>query len=145
VAEVIGHGQALQAPAVGQAVADEIHAPHLVDLGGNVQRHALGWRPASLLALAHGQVGIAVQPVHPLVIDPGEVRAQQVVHAPVAEAPARMGNLDDLRLQRLGLRAGYRCVAIAVSAQPHKPAGVPLGHLMLGNQLPDGVPPDLWG
>ena len=44
-----------------------------------------------------------------------------------------------------GLRAGDRRVAIAVSAQPHKPAGVPLGHLMLGNQLPDGVPLDLWG
>jgi len=79
------------------------------------------------------------------VIDPGEVHPQQVVHAPVAEAPARMGDLDDLRLQCLSLGAGNRCVAIAVSAQPHKPAGVPLGHLMLADQLPDGFPLDLWG
>jgi hypothetical protein len=56
-----------------------------------------------------------------------------------------MGDLDDLRLQCLSLGAGNRCVAIAVSAQPHKPAGVPLGHLMLADQLPDGFPLDLWG
>jgi hypothetical protein len=56
-----------------------------------------------------------------------------------------MGDLDDLRLQRLGLGTGHRCVAIAVSAQPHKPAGAPLGHLMLVDQLPDGIPLDLWG
>jgi hypothetical protein len=37
VAEVIGHGQALDAPPVGQAVADEVHAPHLVDALGDVQ------------------------------------------------------------------------------------------------------------
>ena len=72
VAEVVGHGQTLQAPAVGQAVADEVHAPHFVDPGGDVQRRALGRRPAHLLAPAHGQVGIAVQPVHPLVIDARE-------------------------------------------------------------------------
>ena len=36
VAEVIGHGQALDAPATGQAVADEVHAPHLVDALGDV-------------------------------------------------------------------------------------------------------------
>jgi hypothetical protein len=31
MAEVIGYGQAFDAPAIGQAVRDEIHAPHLVD------------------------------------------------------------------------------------------------------------------
>jgi hypothetical protein len=37
VAEVVGHGQTFQAPAAGQAVTDEVHAPHLIDLGGDVQ------------------------------------------------------------------------------------------------------------
>jgi hypothetical protein len=34
---------------------------------------------------------------------------------------------------------------VAVSAQPHKPAGSPLGQLMLAHQLPNGLPLDLWG
>jgi hypothetical protein len=59
VAEVIGHGQTLDAPAVGQAVADEVHAPDLIDRLGDLQRHALAvgrltflrLRTASLAAL----------------------------------------------------------------------------------------------
>ena len=42
VAEVVGHRRALQAPAVGQTVADEIHAPYLVDAAGQLRWHALG-------------------------------------------------------------------------------------------------------
>src|SRR5574337_400144 len=30
VTEVVGHRQALDAPAVGQAVADKVHAPHFI-------------------------------------------------------------------------------------------------------------------
>lgn len=89
MAEIVSHGQALQAPAVGKSVADEIHAPHLVDFGGDVQWRAIGRWSAHLLALAHRQVRIAVQPVHALVVDGGEVCAQQVVHTSMAEAPAR--------------------------------------------------------
>lgn len=116
VAEVVGHGQALDAPPVGQAVADEVHAPHLVDALGDVQGRALHHRALGLLALANRQIGRAVEPVHPLVIDAREVVAQQVVHAPVAKAPAHMRDLDDLVLQRLGLCAGHRWVPVAVSA-----------------------------
>ena len=96
VTEVVGHGQALQAPYVGQAVADEVHAPYLVHLGGDVQRRALGQWPAHLLALAHCQVGLGVQPVHAFVIDAGKVRAQQVVHTPVSEATACMPDLSTI-------------------------------------------------
>ena len=56
----VRHGQALDAPAVGQAVADEIHAPHLIDLLRHLERHALTGRPFGLLALPHRQLGDAV-------------------------------------------------------------------------------------
>lgn len=39
--ETYGHRQAFNAPTVGQAVTDEIHAPHLIDTLGQLQRHAL--------------------------------------------------------------------------------------------------------
>ena len=68
-AEVVGHGQAIQAPSVAEAVTDEVHAPHLVDPSCDVQRRALGGWPANLLALAHRQVGLDVKPVHAIVID----------------------------------------------------------------------------
>jgi hypothetical protein len=58
VAVVVGYEQALQASPVGQPVADEVHSPHLLDSGGDVQRRALGHgaydlrlRTAELVAL----------------------------------------------------------------------------------------------
>jgi hypothetical protein len=57
MAEVVGHRQALDAPAVGQAVADEVHAPYLIDRFGDLQRHALAGRALRLLAFAHRQLG----------------------------------------------------------------------------------------
>lgn len=60
VAEVIGHRQTFDAPAVGQAVTDEVHAPHLVDALGQLQRHAFRGGTPDLLAPAHGQVQMLV-------------------------------------------------------------------------------------
>jgi hypothetical protein len=50
MAEVIGHCQALDAPPAGQAVADEVHAPDLIDAVGQLQWHALRSRPLGLVA-----------------------------------------------------------------------------------------------
>jgi len=83
VAEVISHCQVLQAPAIGQAVRDEIHAPDLIDRAGKLLRHTLVDGALALLAPAHSQVGLAVEPVHPLVIDARELRAQQIVNTPL--------------------------------------------------------------
>ena len=121
------------------------HEDEAIAVSKRWEEGALRCWPAGLLALANREVGCAVQPVHALVVDTGEVRAQQVVHASVPEPSSCMGDLDDPGLERLGLLAGHRCVAVAVSAEPHKPAGVPLGHLMLADQLPDGFPLGLRG
>jgi hypothetical protein len=43
VAEVIGHRQALDASAIGQAVRYKIHASHIVDLLRQLQGHLLAW------------------------------------------------------------------------------------------------------
>ena len=40
----------------GQAVADEIHAPHFVDRASQLQRHPRADGPFALLALAHSRV-----------------------------------------------------------------------------------------
>ena len=50
MAEVIGHGQVLQAPAAREAVAHKIHAPDLVDRARQLQRHTLVDGPFALLA-----------------------------------------------------------------------------------------------
>ena len=145
VAEVVGHRQALHSPAVGQAVADEVHAPHLVDIAGHLQRHALGRRAAHLLALAHSQVGLAVQAPDALVVDARKLRAQQIVDAPVAEAPARMGDLDDPpgQLARGGIRLGW--MAIAVTGEPHKTTRSALGQVVFFDHLANRLALDLWG
>ena len=115
MAEVIGHRQALDAPSIRQAIADEVHAPDFVDALGQLQRHALAGRALGLLAFAYGQLGLAVQPVHALVVHAGEFRAQHVVDAPVAKAPAGVGNLDDLAAQVLGHLLALGWVAVTVS------------------------------
>jgi len=82
VAEVVGHGEKLDAAAAGQAVTHEVHAPDLVDGARQLQRHALGDRPLGLSALAHRQTRLQ-QTQHPFVVHVGEFGAQQVVDAPV--------------------------------------------------------------
>ena len=115
VAEIVGHGQALEAPAVGQAVAHEVHAPHLIDALGDLQRHAFVHRALRLLALAHCQFGSAVEPVHALVIHLGELRAQKVVNTPIPESAPGLGDVDDRGAQRLGVPGWHRRVTVTVA------------------------------
>ncbi len=78
VAEVIGHGQALDAPTAGQAVADEVHAPDFIDGTALVQRHPFELQALLAAALTHRQVGQSVEPVHALVVDLVARGTQQV-------------------------------------------------------------------
>ena len=59
MAEIVGHREVLQAPPAREAVAHEIHAPHLVDRACQLQRHTLIDRPLALLAPAHSQAVLA--------------------------------------------------------------------------------------
>jgi hypothetical protein len=138
MAEVVGHRQALDSPAGTQAVADEIHTPHLIDAAGQLQRHALGRRALDLLALAHGQVGRAVQAVDLLVVHAGVLRAQQVVDAPIAEAPTRVRDLHDAGLQSLAHLVDLRWIAIILAGEPHKPARTSFGQIALVDHHGDG-------
>lgn len=53
VAEVIGDGQALDAPATGQAVGDKVHAPNFISVLALVQRNAFELQALYTTALAH--------------------------------------------------------------------------------------------
>lgn len=86
--EVIGHGQALDAPTIGQTVRNEIHAPHLIHAFRYCQWLLLTGRAPHLLALAHCQLRLAVEPIHALVVYARELRAQQVMDRSGA-APVR--------------------------------------------------------
>jgi hypothetical protein len=81
------------------------------------------------------------------VIHAGELRAQQVVDAPIAEAPPRLGDVDDLAaLSASGLLdpatggIGGSCLGRAPQA-----AGVALGKIELLDHLADGLALGLWG
>ena len=116
VAKVIGHRQALDAPAIGQAVRYKIHTPHIVDLLRQLQGHPLAWWALDLLAPAHGQIGIFVQAVDPLVVDARKLRAQQNVDVPIAKSSAYLGNIHDAFAKGLRQRIALGWVAKAVSA-----------------------------
>lgn len=70
VAEVVSHRQALDMPAIGQAVAYKVHAPHFIDTLSQLQRHALIDWPLGFLASSHGQIGDAVEPIDTFVVHP---------------------------------------------------------------------------
>jgi hypothetical protein len=59
------------------------------------------------------------------------LRAQQVMDAPIAEAPTRMRDLHDAGVQILGGLIALRRVSIAVAGEPHKPARTSLGQIAL--------------
>jgi hypothetical protein len=145
VAEVISHRQAFDAPPGTQAVADKVHAPHLIDRRGQLQRDSLADGAFDLLSLAHRQIGGAVKAVDALVVHAREVWAQHVVDTPVAEASTRMCDLNDLaaELLRHGICLGW--MAIAVTGEPHKSACTPFAHITLLNHDGDGRTLDLWG
>ena len=113
--EIVGHRQAFEAPATDQAVADEIHAPYLIDGFGDLQRYPLSRRSLRLLAFLDRKLRGAVQAKDALVIHAGVLRAQQVVNAPIAEAAPRLGDIDDRRAQRSILGIGGRWIPVAVS------------------------------
>jgi hypothetical protein len=96
VGEIIGHSEVLQAPPTGKAIADEIHTPHLIDRASQLQWHPLVNGALAFLALAHSQVGLSINTVHPLVIDTRKLWAQKVVNTPVSKAATHMGDLHDL-------------------------------------------------
>src|SRR5574343_434880 len=125
VAEVVGHGQALDAPPAGQAVADEVHAPHLVDGPALVQRHPFELQALLAAALAHRQVRQLVEPVHALVVDLRACGPQQIADAPVAEAPPFVRQLDDALARRLVVLGTLGWMPPAVARQTHQGAGAP--------------------
>jgi len=95
MAEVIRHGEILQSPAVAQAVGHKVHAPDLIYLCGQLQRHTLMHGTLGLLALANGQVGVAVKPIHPFVIHSGKLWSQQIVDPSIAKATTLMCDLHN--------------------------------------------------
>ena len=78
-------------------------------------------------------------------IDPGELRTQQIVDAPVAKAAAHMGDLHDLLVQLHGGLIGLRRMAVAVAGEPHKTARAAFGQMVLADHDPDRLAPGLWG
>ena len=75
----------------------------------------------------------------------GKLRAQQIVNAPVAKAPARLGNLDDLAREIFGHLVSLGWVAVTVAGEPHKAAGAALGQMVFHDHLADRFAFDLWG
>jgi hypothetical protein len=54
------------------------------------------------------------------VIDARKLRAQQIVDASVAEAPANVGDLDDAAVQLARGGVGFGLVPLTVAGEPRK-------------------------
>ena len=129
VAEVVCHRQALDAPAVGKAVRDEIHAPDLIDPAGGGQRNGFHRQATFAAPLADRQARRLIQAVDTLVVVLCTLDAQQIHHPPVAEAPTLVGDGDDGVLKFLVAFAHRRRIPVGVSRQPRKAAGTAFGEV----------------
>jgi hypothetical protein len=69
-----------------------------------------------LLALANGQIGVTVKPIHPLVIHTWKLWSQQVVDPTIAKAATLMCDLHNAAAQSLRLSTGFRLMTITVPA-----------------------------
>ena len=85
-AEVIHHRQALDAPAVGQGIHHEVHAPGVVDILAGRQGLTLADGALDLAALAHRQVGLLVQAPNAFVVHLPPLQGQQIVKQPLVIA-----------------------------------------------------------
>jgi hypothetical protein len=110
-----------------------------------LKRHTLVDRALALLASAHSQVGLPVEAVHTLVVHAGELRAQHVADAPVAESSAGLGDFDDLACEILGHRFGLGWMAVAVAGEPHKTARSAFRQMVLAHHAPNRLASGLWG
>jgi len=99
----------------------------------------------SILALAHRQLCLAVEPIHPLVIHSGELDTQQVMDAAIAEATPYVRDLHDLGAELLRRFVHHRRVPIAVPREPHQAARAAFRQSMLFNHLRYRRAPDLRG
>jgi hypothetical protein len=80
-----------------------------------------------------------------LVIDVGILRAQNIVNHAVAPTPAGVRSLDDLVAQFHVERTGMAHMALGVTAQPHKGAGVAFGQVVFSHHASNSLAFDLWG
>ena len=138
--------RALQAPTVGQAVADEVHAPNLVDRwwpcsAGN--RSAGGLR--TFLRLRTARFAALYGRRYTRLWFTPEVRAQQIVDAPVAESPAYMGDLDD-PFAKASARGGIGLwrVPVAVAGEPTSRQARRSDRMVLADHLADRLALGLW-
>ena len=82
-----------------------------------------------------------VEAAHALVIDTGELRAQQLVDTPVAKATTRTGDLHDLLVQFHGGLISLWRVAVAVAREPHKTARTAFGQTVFADYVPNCLTP----
>jgi hypothetical protein len=101
--------------------------------------------PLGLAALAHRQLVHLVEPPHALVVHLVALSREQIADAPVAEAPARMRQLDDPGAEFLGRDADARQFAKAGPGQPRIAAGAAFADVEHFDHLACRLAPGLRG
>ena len=145
MAEVVGDGQALDAPAVAQRVTDKVQAPCLIDSSRSHQRCALASVLLALVALTYSQTLLAVESKHLLVVGARKLALQHVVHAAIPEASPLHGHGLNALSQTSRSRIGLRRMPPSISGQPHKTTSPTLRNLGVLQNLGDGLALALWG
>jgi len=143
--EVIGNGQAFEAPTIGQGVADKVQSPCLIDSRCGHQKHSLAAVLLALVALASGQALLAVLTKHLLVIGAGKLALQHVAHTAIPKPPPLHGQGLDAFSQTHRVCIRLRWMPPGISGQPHKAASPALRDLGVLQHLGDGLALALWG
>lgn len=134
---VVHYGLGPETSPVKERVRDKIHGPALIHLGG--------LRPADPWSCRHAPSGpfrskiqalLAIEPIHPLVVDLPSFALQQHVNAKIAVPDAHSGDLLDPH-PKSGLLVFAAAVVPGGSPEHHHPARPFLAHLVLVQQMLD--------
>src|SRR3979490_1748240 len=125
---VVDHRQDAEAPAVGQLVRDKVQAPALVRCLRGYHRSPCPQRPLASAAPTHRQPLLAVESLHPLLVDSMAFTPQQHVQATIPKPPSLLGEgLQPLAQDHVVW--SHALIAHARPIGPDHPAGPPLSLL----------------
>jgi len=74
-----------------------------------------------------------------------KLRSQQIMDAPIAEAPTHVGDFHDLLAQFHSGLIDLWWVTVAIAGEPHKTARAAFGQVVFADHDLDRLAPGLWG
>jgi hypothetical protein len=139
--EVINNGQRAEPPSIKQRIRNKIHRPAVIRTPRLYAALPVCRADMSPWPLdPHAEAFLPVDPIHPLMVDPPSLAAQQNIDSKITVAHSYRGNLLDPHPQG-GLVRGCRSVTVRRPLESKRPATPALTYPITLLQMPHQISP----